>query len=137
MAKDKFHFEFKHALETEGWSITADPLRIKTGRIPVLIDLGAERVIAAERGTEKIAVEIKTFGNASFITAFYEAVGKYLVYQEAILLQEPARTLYLAIPDDVYEGFAEDVLVDAVFVRHQIKIVTYNSDNQSIVKWIR
>lgn len=137
MARDKFHDLFRKALENEGWNVTHDPLRLKTGRIPVLIDLGAERILAAEKGEEKVAIEIKTFGNPSFITAFYEAVGKYIVYQEAIQILEPNRLLYLALPDDVYEGFAEDLLIDSVFQRHQFRIVTYDSEHQIIVKWIR
>lgn len=137
MARDKFHDLFRKALENEGWNVTHDPLRLKTGRIPVLIDLGAERILAAEKGEEKVAIEIKTFGNPSFITAFYEAVGKYIVYQEAIQILEPNRLLYLALPDDVYEGFAEDLLIDSVFQRHQFRIVTYDSEHQTIVKWIR
>jgi hypothetical protein len=56
-------------------------LLLKIGRIQVQIDLGAERLIAAEKEGEQIAVEIKTFGNVSFITALYEAVGKYIIYR--------------------------------------------------------
>jgi hypothetical protein len=94
MARDKFHYHFKHALEAEGWEITDDPLYLKTGRIPVHIDLGAERLIGAERNNQKIAIEIKTFGHASFITAMYEAVGKYIVYRKALRIMQPERALY-------------------------------------------
>ena len=76
MARDKFHYEFKHALEADGCVVTDDPLYLKIGKILVHIDLGAERLIAAQRNGRKIAIEIKTFGNSSFITALYEAVGK-------------------------------------------------------------
>jgi len=60
----------------------------------VQIDLGAERLIAAERGTEKIAVEIKTFGSLSFINALYEAIGKYIIYRNVLKLIQPERKLY-------------------------------------------
>lgn len=63
MARDIFHNNVKEALIKEGWAITNDPLSFKVGNVSVQIDLGAERLIAAERGTDKIAVEIKTFGN--------------------------------------------------------------------------
>jgi XisH protein len=39
------------------------------------IDLGAEKLIAAERGSEKIAVEIKSFSGASFINDLENAWG--------------------------------------------------------------
>jgi XisH protein len=79
MARDKFHYEVKQALVYDGWSITDDPLYIKIGTIPIHIDLGAEKIIGAEKDGEKIAVEIKTFSMLSFITAFYDAVGQYIV----------------------------------------------------------
>ena len=66
MARDKFHQEVRNALENEGWKITDDPLYLKVGKIPIHIDLGAEKLIGAEKAGEKIAVEVKTFGIPSF-----------------------------------------------------------------------
>ena len=60
-AKDRFHDVVKKALEKEQWVITDDPLRLEVGGTKFEIDLGAEHLLAAERGTEKIAIEIKTF----------------------------------------------------------------------------
>jgi hypothetical protein len=60
-AKDIFHDAVRKGLEKESWVITDDPLRIRSGRVDMQIDLGAERIIAAEKGEEKIAVEIKSF----------------------------------------------------------------------------
>jgi len=56
-----FHYAVRKGLEKEGWLITDDPLRIQAGGADMEIDLGAEKIIAAERGEEKIAVEIKSF----------------------------------------------------------------------------
>ena len=70
MARDKFHQEVKTALQGEGWLITDDPLYVKIGNIPMLIDMGAERIFGAEKEGERIAVEVKTFSMASFITSF-------------------------------------------------------------------
>lgn len=63
MAKDKYHDAVKNALVKDGWTITHDPYRISFGIERVYVDLGAERMLAAERGKEKIAVEIKTFAS--------------------------------------------------------------------------
>jgi XisH protein len=60
MKRDKYHDLVKIALEKEGWTITHDPYFIRLGRRKGYIDLGAE-MIGAERGLEKIAIEIKTF----------------------------------------------------------------------------
>ena len=75
MAKDKYHQHVRTALENDGWIITHDSLYLKIGTIQVQIDLGAEKIIAAEKNGEKIAVEIKTFGLTSFITALYEQLA--------------------------------------------------------------
>lgn len=56
-AKDIYHDVVKQALKNEGWDITADPLRIQFLGVEFRIDLGAERVIAADRNGEKIAVD--------------------------------------------------------------------------------
>ena len=84
MAKDVFHYAVRRGLETEGWLITDDSLRIKTGGAEMEIDLGAERIIAAERGEAKIAVEIKSFIGTSNISDFHTAVGQFLNYQVAL-----------------------------------------------------
>ena len=73
--KDKFHEAVKNALIKDGWTITADPLQIKMGEIDAYIDLGAERLLVAEKAGEKIAVEIKSFLGASNIYEFYTAFG--------------------------------------------------------------
>ena len=59
-AKDKYHKQVRLALEKEGWHITHDPYFIRLGKRKGFIDLGAE-TIGAERGLEKIAVEIKSY----------------------------------------------------------------------------
>ncbi len=57
-AKDLFHDAVKNALIKEGWTITDDPLTFKIDGINISIDLGAEKIIGAEKDGEKIAVEI-------------------------------------------------------------------------------
>ena len=60
MAKDLFHDAVRRGLEKDQWIITDDPLELEWEEITVRIDLAAERLIAAERGEKKIAVEIKS-----------------------------------------------------------------------------
>lgn len=61
MAKDKYHDLVKTALTTDGWTITDDPFTVKVKKHTLSVDLGVEKLLAAEKGTEKIAVEIKSF----------------------------------------------------------------------------
>lgn len=60
-AKDLYHNEVKNALQKDGWVITHDPLTISAGPKTFHVDLGAEKIIAAEKEGMKIAVEIKSF----------------------------------------------------------------------------
>lgn len=137
MARDKFHQVVRTALENDGWEITHDPLYLKIGTIQVQIDLGAEKIIAAEKDGEKIAVEIKTFGLTSFITSLYEAVGKYLIYVEALEYINSDRILYLAMPLKAYEEFSEEPIVKNIFQKHNIKIVLYKPDIKEKLQWIK
>jgi XisH protein len=64
-ARDSYHDSVKRALMKAGWTITHDPLRLVWGGKDLYVDLGAERLLAAERAGQQIAVEIKSFTNAS------------------------------------------------------------------------
>ncbi|MBO0861158.1 MAG: hypothetical protein J2P21_22265 [Chloracidobacterium sp.] len=55
------HDHVRRALENGGWTITDDPFGLKWGSATLQIDLGAERLIAAEKIDQNIAVEIKSF----------------------------------------------------------------------------
>jgi hypothetical protein len=85
-AKDIYHNTVKNALIKDGWQITHDPLRIRLARGKNLfVDLGAERLLAAERGTEKIAIEIKSFTRPSDMKDLEEAVGQFVLYAHLML----------------------------------------------------
>lgn len=72
MAKDVFHQQVKSAFIKDGWKITHDPLTIRISEaVKLQIDLAAESAIAAERDSEKIAVEIKSFIGGSDIRIIF------------------------------------------------------------------
>ena len=47
--RDKFHFAVRRGLEKDGWQITDDPLDFRVGGVDFEIDLGAEKIIGAEK----------------------------------------------------------------------------------------
>jgi hypothetical protein len=66
-AKDFFHNAVRLALEKDNWLITHDPLSFElTEKVKVRIDLGAEKLITAEKDNQKIAVEVKSFIDNSY-----------------------------------------------------------------------
>lgn len=99
------------------------------------IDLGAERVLAAERQGEKIAVEIKSFAGASATTEFSTALGQFLKYQLALGEEQPDRTLYLAVPLDIYRSFFTLELPRLLVERYQVYLIVYEPEDEVIVKW--
>jgi XisH protein len=52
--RDIIHQAVKNALIKDGWTITADPYLLEYGAEDLFVDLAAERLLAAERGTAKI-----------------------------------------------------------------------------------
>src|SRR4051812_14785710 len=100
-ARDLFHDAVRNALIKDGWTITHDPLRLSFGLHDVYVDLGAERVLAAEKSGEKIAVEIKTFLGSSEIRDFELALGQFIFYRSLLARTEADRKLFLAVPESV------------------------------------
>ena len=135
-AKDRFHDVVKVALEKEQWDITDDPLRLEVGGTKFEIDLGAEQLLAAERGADKIAVEIKTFLGDSPLTDYHAALGQFLNYRLALEISDPERILYLAIPVIAYEAFFKREFAQMSVERYQIKQIIYDPIQEVIVQWI-
>lgn len=135
-AKDLFHDTVKVALQKDGWLITDDPLHIRVGGIiDMYIDLGAEKVIAAQKADQKIAVEIKSFIGASTISDFHLAIGQFTNYRYALEDEEPDRILYLAIPQNTYSDFFKLPFIQSVVQRSQIKLLVYDIQQEEIVQW--
>jgi XisH protein len=135
-AKDLFHNAVKVALQKEQWVITDDPLKVEVGGTKLEIDLGAERLLAAERQGEKIAIEVKSFLGDSPLTDYHAALGQFLNYRLALEINEPERTLYLAIPINVYEAFFQREFAQLSVERYQIKRIVYDPKNEVITQWI-
>ncbi len=135
-AKDAFHELVRTALEKQGWTITHDPYHIDLGFVDFYIDLGAERLIAATKDGEKIAIEIKTFLAASTISEFHTAIGQFINYRIALEEEEADRLLYLAIPLDIYKRFFKHTFIQTVINRNQIPLLIYDIEKQEVAKWI-
>ncbi|NER93283.1 MAG: fatty-acid oxidation protein subunit alpha [Symploca sp. SIO1B1] len=134
-AKDTYHSAVRSALIKEGWTITDDPLTIEFEDVNLFVDLAAEQLIAAERGKEKIAVEIKSFIRDSMVSEFHTAAGQFINYRLALSELEPDRVLYLAIPNDAYESFFSKRFTQRSIESNQIKLIVFKPENEEIIKW--
>ena len=137
MAKDKIHQKVRKALEKDGWTITDDPLVLLPEEDNVSIDLGAEKVITAEKGVERIAVEVKTFDQPSVIYEFHKAIGQYFDYETALIVANESRTLFLAIPGTVYPKFRESRIITGSIERAGMKLILIDIEKEEIEQWIK
>ena len=123
-ALDHYHEHVRNALVKDGWIITDDPLILQLGERTWYMDYGAERLLAAERGVEKIAVKIKAFRNPSPIADLEQAIGQYSLYEDVLRLVEA-----------VTEIFSEPI--GQLALQRRIKrAFMFASDTEEIVQWI-
>jgi hypothetical protein len=135
-ARDKFHNAVKQALIKDGWLITDDPLQIKSEDVEFFVDLGAEKLLGAEKAGHKIAVEIKSFLGTSHLNDLHGAVGQFVNYRIAMARSNEAeRTLFLGVPLHVYDPFFDSRFVRTVIEEVSINLVVYDVDQEVIVLW--
>lgn len=135
-ARDKLHQAARNALIKDGWTITSDPLHLRYAGVDLYIDLAAEQVIAAEKGTRKIAVEIKMFSGASDMRDLHNAVGQFIIYRDVLAQIEPEREMFLAVPETVRsEVFANGI--GALVLQSEIKrAFSFDAEKEEVVQWI-
>lgn len=134
--KDTFHNIVRRALEKDGWTITHDPLLLRYELGNLYIDLGAEKVFAAEREGQKIAVEVKSFLQNSTISEFYSALGQFISYRILLAEQYPEYILYLAVPLDTYTSFFAIQLAQGIINSQQLKLIVYKPQQEVIDRWL-
>lgn len=136
-AKSIYHPLVIEALQKDGWTITHDPLTISYGGKDLFVDLGAERLaIGAEKGEEKIAVEIQSFLSPSPVRDLQEAVGQFEVYQAILEITNPSRRVYLAVPTRVKERLLEDSFGKMIVQRLKLRFIIFDENQAKIIQWI-
>lgn len=136
MARDLVHDAVRAALEKENWVITDDPLSLSYEDIDASIDLGAEKVIAAQKGKQKIAVEVKSFHTPSIFYSFHQALGQFLNYRRLMQLLNEDRVLYLAVPSDAYTKFFIKPFAQLVIKEEQLNLLVFDPITEKITEWI-
>jgi len=136
-AKNIYHSCVIEALQKDGWTITDDPLTLTYGGRDLYCDLGAEyKTLAAEKGGRRIAVEISSFLSPSPIHDLEEALGQYNIYRAILDETEPGRQVYLAVPMRVYNSVLADQFGQLVIAHVGLRVIVFDSDSRTILKWI-
>jgi hypothetical protein len=135
-ARDIYHDQVVHALIADGWKITHDPLRLELGSKDMYVDIGAEKLLAAQKDQQKIAVEIKSFIGKSEVQDLRDAVGQYVFYEGVMNEVEPDRILYLAVPQSVFNDLFEEPIGQVTIKHAKLRIVIFDEKSEVIIRWI-
>jgi hypothetical protein len=111
-------------------------LTLKYKAKEAFVDIGAERLIGAERGTERIAVEIKGFTGPSEVTELHRATGQYILYERILRQIDPERTVVLAVPDDVLRSVFLKDLGELLVQDGVLRVFGYDSENEEVTRWL-
>ena len=133
---DFYHNTVKNALLKDGWIITDDPFVIEFKGLRLYADLGAEKLLAAEKTGQKVVIEIKVFNSISLITELEKAVGQYGIYRTFLKRINPERQLYLAIAEDVYQDFFQRPAIQEIITDQQINLIVFDPNSEEILQWI-
>lgn len=134
--RDSCHDAVVKALIKDGWIVTHDPYTVDWKGKTLFIDLGAERMIAAERGSVRIAVEIKCFIGPSPVADFEQALGQFGLYDGVLSVVDPDRVVYLAVPDDVVSELFLEVFRELIVDQRLARVISVDLDREEIVRWI-
>lgn len=136
-AKDIIHDPIKNALIKDGWKITHDPYTIRYEEVTAYADLGAELILAAEKETHKIVLEIKSFISPSPLSDLKMALGQYEIYKDFLEVTDPQRQLYIAVSSETYNELFQKNAYQFIIKRHQLPFIIVNVETEEIVKWTK
>ncbi len=133
--KDLYHDRVVQALQREGWTITDDPLRLAFGGQNLYVDLGAERLLGARRGSLMIAVEVKSFVGKSAVNDLENAVGQYNIYRDVLVKKQSERVLYLALPKRAYKKVFQNEFGRLIAQQQRVLFVVIE-ENKGGLEWL-
>ena len=135
-AKDIYHDAVRNALMKDGWKITNDPYILSIGRKDLFVDLGAKKLLSAEKGEKKIAVEIKSFIGRSRVNDLENALGQYILYDDIMRDVDPERILYLAITKDVFEDIFQEPIGEVLLRNQRFNLLIFDEEQEVVYRWI-
>ena len=135
MAKDLYHDAVKTALIKDGWTIIEEGVNLQPDdNQSYFIDIMAERYLFARKKKEWIIVEVKTFGGKSDTYQLHSAIGQYITYHTALEYMALDITLYLAVPDIVYNGLLQSPFIQYLLNKYELLLMPFDPETKNLVK---
>ena len=134
--RDIYHDTVKRALQKDGWTITHDPFPLQIGKKRLSADLGAERLISAEKGIQKIVVEVKCFVGKSDVKDLEQALGQYVLYRQILNEMGIERILYLAVSRPTFNSVFTIELGQVLLKNQIIRLIVFDEEREAIAQWI-
>ncbi len=135
-AKDLYHDIVKNALMRDGWTVTHDPYLMQVGKKDLFVDLGAEKLLAAEKDEQKIAVEVKSFVGRSDVQDLRDALGQFVLYRHVLEEKEPERELFLAVRESVFVEVFQEPIGEILIRKGELRLVVFDKTKEEILRWI-
>lgn len=136
--QDRHHPVVRQALIKAGWTILKEQFSIAVGTPQEITRRLYIDLQASSPSGEIILIEVKGV-TSSPVHELMELIGQYLVYRAALDYLEDTTLLYVAVPVGIYEAIVEHVLGQKVIrdmLKTPILFVTYDPDQEEIVRWI-
>jgi hypothetical protein len=134
--KDAYHNAVRHALITDGWTITHDPYTMRRGRQTLFIDLAAEMPIAAEKEGRKIAVEVKSLIGTAEMPELEREIVQYMLYRSLLKRREPDRVLFLAVAMTAFVEHFDTAEGRDLIADDQLKLLVFRPEIEQVERWI-
>lgn len=102
-----------------------------------MLTFGAERTLAAEKGPQRIAVEVKSFLGPSEVHDLEGALGQFVFYRHLIKQADAGRELLLAMPEEAFDSLLSDEAGMDLARDLSLKLFTVDPIREEIVRWLR
>jgi len=99
------------------------------------MDLLMEKV--EEDGSKtRVVIEVKNFRDENaYVSELQKSIGQYLLYRDILEYQGYDYLLYLAVPTSVYKDLLRSALIHKLFQKHQIRLLLFNPQDQTLLQW--
>ncbi|MCZ8107316.1 MAG: element excision factor XisH family protein, partial [Burkholderiales bacterium] len=113
-----------------------DPFPLQIGKKRLSADLGAERLISAEKELRKIVVDVKSFVGQSDVKDLQQALGQYVLYRQILNEMKVERVLYLAISQPTFNSVFSIELGQVLLKNQIVKLIVFDDESEVIMQWI-